>query len=81
MASPPAPWKDYFDNPTLSDLTIRLSDRVVHVHRIVLCCGSEYFEKLLTGNFKASHLTLAVQILCVRLTNMLGERSQRNRIA
>jgi len=58
MALPRELWKDYFDNPTFSDLTIRLSDRVVRVHRIVLCRGSEYFEKLLTGNFKASHLTL-----------------------
>ena len=52
---PPALWKDYFDNPTFSDLTIRLSDRVVHVHRIVLCRGSEYFETLLTKGFEVIH--------------------------
>jgi hypothetical protein len=57
MASPEL-WKDYFDNPTLSKLTIRLSDRLVHVHRIVLCRGSEYFEKLLTGSFKVRHSPL-----------------------
>lgn len=51
---PPALWKDYFDNPAFSDLTIRLSDRVVHVHRIVLCRRSEYFETLLTKEFKVS---------------------------
>ena len=51
MAPPPALWEDYFHSPTLSDLTIRLSDRDVHVHRIVLCRGSEYFQKLLTGSF------------------------------
>jgi hypothetical protein len=45
-------FKDYFDDPTLSDLTIRLSDRTVHVHRIVLCRKSEYFNSLLTGHFK-----------------------------
>lgn len=45
-------FKDYFDDPTLSDLTIRLSDRTVHVHRIVLCRKSEYFNSLLTGRFK-----------------------------
>lgn len=56
MASP-ALWKDYFDNPTLSDLTIRLRDRVVHAHRVVLCRGSEYFEKLLTGHFRVWMLT------------------------
>jgi hypothetical protein len=45
-------FKDYFDDPTLSDLTIRLSDRSIHVHRIVLCRKSEYFNSMLTGNFQ-----------------------------
>jgi hypothetical protein len=45
-------YKAYFDDPTLSDLTIRLSDRTVHVHRIVLCRRSLYFEKLILGRFK-----------------------------
>jgi hypothetical protein len=58
MASTHALWQDYFDDPTLSDLTIRLCDRVVHVHRIVLCRGSEYFAKLLTGSFKARNSSL-----------------------
>ena len=57
MASPKS-WKDYFDSPTLSDLTIRLSDRTVHAHRIVLCRGSEYFEKPLTGNFKVRRINV-----------------------
>lgn len=48
-------YKDYFNDLTLSDLTIRLSDRTVHAHRIVLCRGSEYFAKLLTGRFQVSH--------------------------
>lgn len=47
-------YKAYFDDPTLSDLTIQLSDRTVHVHRIVLCRGSEYFTKTLTGRFQVS---------------------------
>lgn len=46
-------FKDYFNDPTFSDLTIRLSDRTVKVHRIVLCRKSEYFDKLLTGRFMA----------------------------
>ena len=46
--------KHYFDDPTLSDLTIRLSDRTVHVHRIVLFRRSAYFEKLILGGFKVS---------------------------
>lgn len=45
-------YKPYFDDVTLSDLTIRLSDRTVHVHRIVLCRRSKYFEKLILGSFK-----------------------------
>jgi hypothetical protein len=44
--------KSYFDDPTLSDLTIRIVDRTVHVHRIVLCRRSIYFEKLILGEFK-----------------------------
>jgi hypothetical protein len=50
----------YFDDSTFSDLTIKLSDRVVHLHRVVLCRGSEYFRSLLAGKFKVSwHLRLA----------------------
>ena len=53
MATPsPDLYKSYFDNPTFSDLTLKLSDRTVHVHRIVLCRGSEYFTSLLAGRFK-----------------------------
>lgn len=47
-------YKDYFNDPTLSDLTIRLSDRTVHVHRIVLCRRSKYFNKLILNGFKVS---------------------------
>ena len=47
-------YKAYFNDPTLSDLTIRLSDRTVHVHRIVLCRRSVYLEKLILGAFKVS---------------------------
>jgi hypothetical protein len=45
-------YKAFFDNETFSDPTIQLSDRAVHVHRIVLCRRSEYFTKLLTGQFQ-----------------------------
>jgi hypothetical protein len=44
----------HFDDPTFSDLRIKLSDRVVHVHRVVLCRGSEYFTYLLAGRFLVS---------------------------
>lgn len=45
--NPSSLYKTYFDNSSFSDLTIKLSDRSVRVHRIVLCRGSEYFSKLL----------------------------------
>ena len=65
MALAPVMWKDYFDNTTLSDLTIRLDDRAVHVHRIVLCRGSEYFEKLLTSQFMVRKLEACItRFLC-----------------
>ncbi|KAM0718324.1 hypothetical protein Q7P37_006656 [Cladosporium fusiforme] len=44
----------YFNDPTFSDLDIVLSDRRVHVHRLILCCASEYFRKLLMGPFLES---------------------------
>jgi hypothetical protein len=45
-------YKTYFNNPTLSDLTIVLSDQNVFVHRIVLCRRSKYFEKLVLNGLK-----------------------------
>jgi hypothetical protein len=50
-------YKSYFDDPTLSDLTLKLSDRTVHIHRIVLCRASEYFTSLPTGSFQVIPLT------------------------
>lgn len=52
--SPGDLYKDYFNDSTLSDLTIRLSDRTVYVHRIVLCRRSKYFNKLILNGFKVS---------------------------
>jgi hypothetical protein len=57
-SAPPAPapqtaaferqlYKTYFDDPRMSDLKIRLSDRTIQVHRIVLCRASERFASLL----------------------------------
>lgn len=48
-------YRNYFDDPTFSDLTIRLSDRCAHVHRINLCRNSEYFNKMILTGFKVSH--------------------------
>lgn len=47
-------YKNYFNDPTLSDLTIRLGGRKLYVHRIVLCRRSRYFEKLILSGFKVS---------------------------
>jgi hypothetical protein len=44
----------HFDDPTFSDLRIKLGDRVVHVHRVVLCRGLEYLTSLLAGRFQVS---------------------------
>lgn len=48
-------YKTYFDDPTSSDLVIKLDDgKVLHAHRIILCRRSVYFAKLLGGSFKVS---------------------------
>ena len=52
MAAPSDLYRSYFDDPALSDLTIKLSDRTVHAHRVVLCRASEYFTSLLAGKFQ-----------------------------
>jgi hypothetical protein len=44
-------FKDHFDDPTFSDITLKLSDRSFNIGRVVLCRRSEYFTKLLTGGF------------------------------
>ena len=55
-------YKAYLNDPTLSDLKIQLSDRSVYAHRIVLCRGSAYFAKMLTGHFQVSHMPLAQRV-------------------
>lgn len=53
-------FKTYFDDPTSSDLIIKLSDDVVfHAHRIILCRRSAYFAKLLDGSFRVSVVCVA----------------------
>ena len=52
-------YKAFLDDPALSDLTIRLSDRTVYAHRIVLCRGSEYFANMFTGRFQVSQMPTA----------------------
>lgn len=56
IENPPALFKTYFDDPTSSDLTVKLRDRSLHLHRIVLCRASTYFSDLLAGGFKVKSL-------------------------
>ena len=49
-------YKAFLNDPMLSDVTIRLGDRSLYAHRIVLCRGSEYFARMLTGRFQVSHM-------------------------
>lgn len=48
------PYSTYFDDPTFSDVTIKLRGRDVRVHRIVLRRNSKYFANFLTGRFMVS---------------------------
>lgn len=48
IKAPPALYKTYFDDAKISDINIILSGhRIVQLHKIVLCRGSEYFSNLL----------------------------------
>lgn len=53
-------YKNYFNDSTLSDLTILLSDRKVYVHRIILCRRSKYFNKLILNGIKVSEKIIAL---------------------
>jgi hypothetical protein len=44
--------KRSFNNPPPSDLKLKLGGKTLHVHRIVLCRKSGYFNSLLTGRSK-----------------------------
>lgn len=74
--SPGAVYNDYFNNKTLSDLTIRIGDRQVHVHRIVLSSHSAYFNKLLTSGFKVRG---ALALSCRALTDSPNRKPTRKR--
>lgn len=51
IKAPPALYKTYFDNPKMSDINIILSGhRILQLHKIVLCRGSEYFSNLLLAD-------------------------------
>jgi hypothetical protein len=60
MKNDPTLIKLRFNDPTLSDITIKVGDKVVHLHRIVLIRGSEYFSKCLAKDkFKVRLLILS----------------------
>lgn len=58
----PALFKAYFDDPAMSDITVKLSDRCLHLHRIVLCRASEYFSTLLAGHFEVKTLAALARL-------------------
>lgn len=59
--APPALLKTYFDNPKMSDINIILSGhRIVRLHKIVLCRGSEYFSDLLADEACISTVLLSL---------------------
>nr|OQO22316.1 hypothetical protein B0A51_09911 [Rachicladosporium sp. CCFEE 5018]OQO22392.1 hypothetical protein B0A51_10855 [Rachicladosporium sp. CCFEE 5018] len=41
----------YFNQPGLSDITLKFGHQQVYAHRYALCVNSEYFRKLLVGDF------------------------------
>ncbi|CEI62036.1 unnamed protein product [Fusarium venenatum] len=47
--------KNYLNNISFSDAVIRCGNREFAIHRIVLCCHSEYFAKQLDGPWKESY--------------------------
>lgn len=69
-------YKTYFNDPTLSDLTILLSDQKVYVHRIILCRCSKYFNRLILNGFKVSKP--GAKLLGPKLTTFVGIRPQRS---
>ena len=71
----------YFDNEKLSDLTIRLGDRCVFVHRIVLCRHLAYFEKLLTHHWLQGKRPQSAILAVSSLTLPTGIRRERDRAA
>ena len=45
----------YFNDPTFSDMTLKLSDGTeILAHRVVLCRGSKYFSELIIGGLGVS---------------------------
>lgn len=49
-------YRAFLDDPTYSDVTIRLGNRIVYAHRAVLCRGSKYFTSLLNGRFQVRQM-------------------------
>jgi len=68
IKSPHWLYSTHFNDPTFSDLILKLSDgKVIHAHRVVLCRRSKYFSKLIAGGFVVSiHI---VSELCSMLTH------------
>lgn len=59
--------RGWYNDPTYSDLTIRLGDgSEVGAHKIVLCIANEYFRKLCAPG---SHFAVSVTLRSHRVMN------------
>jgi len=43
-----------FNNPLFSDVSFKLGDHLIHLHKIVLCSQSDYMKAMLLGSFMES---------------------------
>jgi hypothetical protein len=43
-----------FNNPLFSDVSFKLKDHLIHLHKIVLCSQSDYMKAMLLGSFMES---------------------------
>jgi hypothetical protein len=64
----PKLYKAFLNDPTRSDVTVRFGDKMVYAHRHVLCRGSEYFARMLTGRFQVSLMPSSPQMKFFKLT-------------
>lgn len=48
-------FKSLYNNPILSDITIKCGDRAWYAHKSILYLGSQYFKTLFSGSLDESH--------------------------
>lgn len=60
----------YLNNDRFSDRTLKFGNEEVRVHKLILCAGSRYFEKLCTGGFQETHETTIELLAMIRKQSM-----------